>query len=102
MANIKGGHFIIYSTYLPPNEEHSYRLDELIQRLKLFRYKYNNLTLILFGDLNMNREVIENKLSKEIDILGFKIWYNRNENEYTREQEVMLKIKIIFRLYDNI
>ncbi len=51
----------------------------------------------------MNREVIENKLSKEIDILGFKIWYNRNENEYTREQEVNGKNKkIIFRLYDNI
>ena len=36
----------------------------------------------------MNRDVIENKLSKEIEILGFKIWYNRNKNEYTREQKV--------------
>ena len=30
MANTKGGNFIIYSTYLPPNNEHSYRLQELI------------------------------------------------------------------------
>ena len=41
MANIKGVNFIIYSTYLPPNEEYNYRLQELIQRLKLLRYKYN-------------------------------------------------------------
>ena len=41
----------------------------------------------------MNREVIENKLSKEIEMLGFKIWYNWNENEYTREQEVNGKNK---------
>ena len=41
----------------------------------------------------MNRGVIENQLSKEIEILGFKIWYSRNKNEYTREQEVNGKIK---------
>ena len=93
MANTKGGNFILFCTYLPPNEEHNYRLQELIQRLKLLRYKYNNLTLVLFGDLNMNRGVIENQLSKEIEILGFKIWYSRNKNEYTREQDVNGKIK---------
>ena len=41
----------------------------------------------------MNREVIEKKLSKEIEILDFKIWYNKNKNEYTREQEVNGKNK---------
>ena len=42
----------------------------------------------------MNRKVIiENRLSKEIEILGFKIWYNRNKNEYTREQVVNVKTK---------
>jgi len=90
MANTKGGNFILF---LPPNEEYNYRLQELIQRLKLLRYKYNKLTLVLFGDFNMNRDVIENKLSKEIEILGYKIWYSRNKNEYTREQEVNGKIK---------
>ena len=29
----------------------------------------------------------------KIEILGFKIWYSRNKNEYTREQEVNGKIK---------
>ena len=64
MANTKGGNFILFCTYLPPNEEHNYRLQGLIQKLKILRYKYNNLTLVLFGDLNMNRDVIENKLKK--------------------------------------
>ena len=41
MANTKGGNFIFYCTYLPPNEKHNYRLQELIQKLKLLRYKNN-------------------------------------------------------------
>ena len=84
LRNTKRGNFILYCTYLPPNEEHNYRLQKLMQKLQLLRYKYNNLTLVLFGDLNMNRDVIENKLSKEIEILVFKIWNSRNKNEYTR------------------
>ena len=59
---------IIYSNYLLPNEEQNYRLQELIQRLKLLGYKYNNLTLILFGDLHMNREVIEKNYLKNLKI----------------------------------
>ncbi len=39
MTNTKGGNFIIYSTYLPPNNEYTYRLQELIDRLKLLRRK---------------------------------------------------------------
>ena len=93
MANTKGGNFIIYSTYLPPNNEHSYRLQELIDRLILLRRKYNNLTLVLFGDLNMSREEVKDKLSTEIEPLGFKIWYKNNKNEYTREQSVKGIIK---------
>ena len=33
MVNTKWGNFIIYSSYLPPNNEHTYRLQELIHRL---------------------------------------------------------------------
>ena len=46
MANTKWGNFIIYSTYLPPNNEYTYRLQELIDRLKILRIKYNNLSII--------------------------------------------------------
>ena len=69
----KGANFIIYSTSLPPNNEHTYRLQELIDRLKLLRRKYNNLTLVLFGDLNMSREEVKDKLSIEKESLGFKV-----------------------------
>ena len=46
MANTKWGNFIIYSTYLPPNNEYTYRLQEIIDRLKILRRKYNNLSII--------------------------------------------------------
>ena len=42
MVNTKGGNFMIYSNYIPPNNEHTYRFQELIDRLKLLRRKYNN------------------------------------------------------------
>ena len=36
----------------------------------------------------MSREEVKDKLSTEIEPLGFKIWYKNNKNEYTREQSV--------------
>ena len=56
MVNTKGGNFIIYSTnYLQI-------MNILIDRLKLLRKKYNNVTLVLFGDLNMSWEEVKDKL----------------------------------------
>ena len=44
-----------------------------LQIVKLLRRKYNNLTLVLFGDLNMSREEVKDKLSIEKESLGFKV-----------------------------
>ena len=41
----------------------------------------------------MSREEVKDKLSTEIEPLGFKIWYKNNKNEYTREQSVKGIIK---------
>ena len=54
----------------------------------------------------MNREVIENKLSKEIEILDYKIWYNKNENEYKtiskfKNKKLYLDYMITYRI-DNL
>ena len=42
---------IIYVTYLPQNEEHNNKISELIEKLLLIQRRYNNLRLILCGDL---------------------------------------------------
>ena len=90
--------FIIYVTYLPPNEEHNNKISELIEKLLLLKKRYNNLRLILFGDLNINKDEIDIKLKNKIEPYGFKIWYNKNS--YTRSQIVKNKEKkIIFRLF---
>ena len=36
----------------------------------------------------MSREEVKDKLSIEIELLGFKVWYKNNKEEYTREQSV--------------
>ena len=41
----------------------------------------------------MNREVIENKLSKDIEILGFEIWYNKIKMNILENKKLMIKIK---------
>ena len=55
--------FIIYVTYLSPNNEHNNKISELIEKLLLLRKRYNNLKLILFGDLNINIDEIHMALS---------------------------------------
>jgi hypothetical protein len=52
LVNSKINKFIIFVTYIPPNEEHDNRLSLLIEKLMLLIRRYNNLKLVLFGDLN--------------------------------------------------
>ena len=56
LVNSKMNKFIIFVTYIPPNEEHDNRLSLLIEKLILLKRRYNNLKLVLFGDLNINLE----------------------------------------------
>ena len=86
LVNSKTNKFIIFVTYLPPNQEHDNRLSTLIEKLMSFKRRYNNLRLILFGDLNINLDDIDIKIKNKIEPFGFKIWF-KNE-EYTRIQIV--------------
>jgi len=86
LVNSKINKFIIFVTYIPPNEEHDNRLSLLIEKLMLLKRRYNNLKLVLFGDLNINLEDIDDKLKDKIEPFGFKIWYKKRE--YTRIQKV--------------
>ena len=52
----------------------------------LLKRRYNNLKLVLFGDLNINLEDIDDKLKDKIEPFGFKIWYKKRE--YTRIQNI--------------
>ena len=52
----------------------------------LLKRRYNNLKLVLFGDLNINLEDLEYKLKNKIESFGFKIQFKKSE--YTRIQKV--------------
>ena len=86
LVNSNNGNFIIFFTYIPPYDKHSKRLAELIYKLKIIRYRYNNLVLILYGDLNIKREDIRNKLGKNIEPFGYEIIFNDDVNEFTQAQ----------------
>ena len=47
----------------------------------------------------MSREEVKDKLSIEIEPLGFKVWYKNNKEEYTREQSVKGIMKISYLDY---
>jgi hypothetical protein len=55
-VNTEKGNLIIYCVYIPPGEKHDIRVKEFIERLLLLKSKYNSLSLILFGDLNIERK----------------------------------------------
>ena len=78
--------------YIYPGEEKNKRVNELIEKLILLKRNYNSLSLILFGDLNIKREKIEEKLENKISQYGFKVWYKKEKDEYTHEQKSGNKI----------
>ena len=83
LVNSKTNKFIIYETYISPNQEHDNRLSLLIEKLLLLKRRYNNLRLVLFGDLNINLDDIDIKLKNKIEQFGFKVWFKKkNIQEY--------------------
>ena len=83
MVNTNKGNLIIYCVYIPPGEEHNKRTNELIEKLLLLKRNYKSLSLILFGDLNIKREKIQEKIIDKLEPYGFKVWYKKEDNIYT-------------------
>ena len=77
MVNTTEGNLILYCTYLSPGEGHNIRIKELIDKFLLLKRRYKSLFLILFGDLNIDRKNIKEKISKSysdyIIIYGIKL-----------------------------
>ena len=92
MVNTTEGKLILYCTYLPPGEGHNMRIKELIDKLLLLKRRYKSLSLILFGDLNIDRKNIKEKLCNKIEQYGFNAIYEPDENIYTHEQKINNKI----------
>ena len=92
MVNTTEGKLILYCTYLPPGEGHNMRIKELIDKLLLLKRRYKSLSLILFGDLNIDRKNIKEKLCNKIEQYGFNVIYEPDENIYTHEQKINNKI----------
>ena len=66
MVNTTEGNLILYCTYLSPGEGHNIRIKELIDKFLLLKRRYKSLYLILFGDLNIERKNIKEKLCSKI------------------------------------
>ena len=87
-VNTEKGNLIIYCVYIPPGEKHDIRVKEFIERLLLLKSKYNSLSLILFGDLNIERKNIKRELIDKIELYGFHVWYNNDKNVFTHDQKL--------------
>ena len=92
MVNTTEGKLILYCAYLPPGEGHNMRIKELIDKLLLLKRRYKSLYLILFGDLNIDRKNIKEKLCNKIEQYGFNVIYKSDENIYKHEQKINNKI----------
>ena len=58
--------------------------DELVIRLRTICYKYNDLSLVLYGDLNMDRDQFKNKVEMPLAEMGYLSHYNKGCSAYTR------------------
>ena len=51
--------FIVCVTYLPPGENHPNLIQNLLEKITRIKAIYENINIILFGDLNIKRDEIE-------------------------------------------
>ena len=88
--------YILINVYIPPNKKHEIIMNDFLNKLKMIKNRYKNCKLIIFGDLNINREGFKNKIE---NILGneFNYHYNKNINSYTRTR--LIKNEIIEKSY---
>ena len=83
-VNTQKGSFIIYITYNPPNDGHVDKRKKIIDNLREINKKYSDLKLILFGDLNCDREKFKKNYISPLKLEEFKGIFKEEEEEYTR------------------
>ena len=59
--------YILFCMYIPPNREYDIIMGEVMNKLLMVKNRYKDCKIILFGDFNINRNRLENKIK---NILG--------------------------------
>ena len=78
---------IMYSCYIPPHSDHAAKVRQLVDRLIMLRERYSKFSLILYGDLNMDRKNFQEKIMDRISPLGYKGHFHTGNMAYTRRQK---------------
>lgn len=81
---------IIINTYISPGPDHDSRFSNLLYKLNFVLTRYKDSKLILFGDLNINRKRLVNKL-KELqgENKELKAIFDLDEKVFTRYRETV-------------
>jgi len=77
---------IILNTYRSPS--HPEDTDHITYIVEWLDRRYNDTAILIFGDLNYRRDLIESKFSSLVR-RGFKIIFENNPEQYTRSQETI-------------
>ncbi len=77
---------IILKTYWSPS--HPEDTDHITSIFEWLDRRYNDTAILIFGDFNYRRDLIESKFSSLVR-RGFKIIFDSNPEQYTRSQDTI-------------
>jgi endonuclease/exonuclease/phosphatase family metal-dependent hydrolase len=60
------------------------RVDGLVSRLEAIKTKYEELSLVLFGDFNLKRNEVEKRIAKKVNRVGYNCLYQKGDFNYSR------------------
>jgi hypothetical protein len=79
---------ILYSVYLAPGNDHKDLLKRFLYNIKVLKDRYDNPSIMVYGDFNLDREKFKSKIEDVLKPYGFKCHYDKEPNKFTRFEKV--------------
>ena len=87
-VTLESGSFIVFNYYLRPDEKKYIRIGELKNKLRDLIVKTKNAKIVVYGDLNINKENIMREIGYDMKNYGGKIIFSDLECSFTRIRNV--------------
>jgi hypothetical protein len=96
--NAEGKSVFLYSFYKSHSEDEDVQISQLLYRLSAMSERYTNMSMILYGDFNMNRDVFHKKVETKLPF-GYLAHYSKDGEAVTRKEMRLDKLVLSYLDY---
>ena len=87
-VTLETGSFIVFNYYIRPDDRKYIRIGDLKNKLRDIITKTNNAKIVVYGDLNINKDIIMREIGYNMKIFGGKVLFIDLECSFTRIRNV--------------